>query len=201
MRSLTSGAASSRPKDSGDPMAINVKLLSYLTSAGARYIVFPHRVEFTAQEVAEASHVPGRELVKLVVLRDSEGEHLVVALPASMSVSLRHLERLTGRHALSLASEHELRALFPDCQVGAAPPFGHLYGVQVLMDPCLLAEPHVYFQAGNHGEVVSMRCDEFVRLARPARARECFHAAVSAVRQAGAAGEASEAHAAHAGQS
>jgi Ala-tRNA(Pro) deacylase len=159
-------------------MPINPKLLAFMTASGARYKVFPHHLEYTSQQVAEASHVPGRGLVKAVVLRDAESSYLVAALPASMNVDLERLEQLTGRRKLALASEHELRLLFPDCQIGAAPPFGHLYGIAVIVDPCLLDGPEIYFQAGNHREVVSMSRDEFRLLARPTCASECFHAAL-----------------------
>jgi Ala-tRNA(Pro) deacylase len=141
--------------------------------------VFPHQIEFTAQEIAEASRVPGRELVKLVVLRDAEGSYLGVALPASARVDLARLERVSNRRGLKLACEHELRLLFPDCQIGTAPPFGHVYGLSLLLDPCLLQAPEIYFQAGNHREVVSMSRDEFRLLARPTCAGECLHAPAS----------------------
>ena len=163
-------------------MSVNAKLLSYLTSAGARYKVFPHQIEYTAQEIAEATCVPGRELVKLVVLRDAEGSYLGVALPASVRADLERLERVSHRRGLKLASEHELHLLFPDCQIGTAPPFGHIYGLSLLMDPCLLQAPEIYFQAGNHREVVSMSRDEFRLLARPACAGECLHGPAAAPR-------------------
>jgi Ala-tRNA(Pro) deacylase len=163
----------------GARMPINAKLLSYLTSAGARYKVFPHQIEFTAQEIAEVSRVPGRELVKLVVLRDADGSYLGVALPASARADLARLERVSNRRGLKLASEHELRLLFPDCQIGTAPPFGHVYGLSLLLDPCLLQAPEIYFQAGNHREVVSMSRDEFRLLARPTCAGECLHGPAS----------------------
>ncbi|MGH7741492.1 MAG: aminoacyl-tRNA deacylase [Candidatus Eiseniibacteriota bacterium] len=158
-------------------MPINPKLLAHLSAAGARYKVFPHRLEFTSQEIAEASCVPGRDLLKLVVLRDAEGSYLAAALPACMKVELQHLGRALGRRALAPATEHELKLLFPDCAIGTAPPFGHLYGIAVVMDPCLLVDDTIYFQAGSHREVVSMNREEFLALARPQRAAECFHTA------------------------
>jgi Ala-tRNA(Pro) deacylase len=84
-----------------------------------------------------------------------------------------------------------MRLLFPDCQIGSEPPFGHLYGIAVVMDPCLLDGDQVYFQAGNHREVVSMGRDEFRLLARPTCAARCFHAAAAGACAPG------EAHAAH----
>jgi Ala-tRNA(Pro) deacylase len=161
-------------------MPVNAKLLAYLTAAGARYQVFPHQVEYTSQEIAEASHVPGRGLIKLVVLRDAQGSYLVAALPACMNVNLEKLERLVGRGTLTLASEHELRLLFPDCQIGSGPPFGHLYGLTMVMDPCLFESDQVYFQAGSHREVVGMGIGEFRRLARPQCATACFHLVATA---------------------
>jgi Ala-tRNA(Pro) deacylase len=158
-------------------MPINPKLLAYLTAAGARYQVFPHRLEYTAQEVAEASHVAGRELIKAVVLKDERSSYLVAALPACAILDLERLARLAGRARLSLASEHELRLLFPDCSVGCGPPFGQVYGISVIVDPCLLESDEIYFQAGGHREIVRMSRGEFLRVASPLRAAGCFHTA------------------------
>lgn len=172
-------------------MPINPKLLAYMSASGARYKVFPHHLEYTSQKIAEASHVPGRGLVKSVLLRDADASYVLAALPAHAIVDLAQLEHITGRRQLALASEHEMRLLFPDCQIGSEPPFGHLYGIAVVMDPCLLDGDQVYFQAGNHREVVSMGRDEFRLLARPTCAARCFHAAAAGACAPG------EAHAAH----
>lgn len=161
-------------------MPINPKLLAYLTAAGARYQVFPHRLEYTSQEVAEASHVAGRELIKTVVFKDECSSYLVAALPACSCVDLERLARFSGHGRLELASEHELRLLFPDCSIGCGPPFGQVYGISVIVDPCLLESDEIYFQAGSHREVVRMSRDEFLRVAHPQRAAGCFHATLPA---------------------
>ena len=182
-------------------MPINPKLLAYLTASGARYKVFPHEEVYTAQEVAEASHITGRGLAKLVVLRDAGSSYLVVALPASSSVDLERVAHASSRTGLALAGEHEIRLLFPDCQIGSAPPFGHLYGIALLTDPCLMEAGEIYFQAGNHREVVGMTSEEFRRLARPAVAPECLHAPNAERRPAQAAPHVESTNAAQRGHS
>ena len=88
------------------------------------------------------------------------------------------LKRMTGRHELGLASEEEMSRLFPDCDLGAMPPFASLYGMPLYLDACFRSEPDVYFQAGNHHEVVRMRYADFERLAGPPAGVFCMHGAL-----------------------
>lgn len=156
-------------------MALNPRLEAFLDSQHARYRVVAHPDAFTAQGVAAASHVPGREVVKVLVLRDAEGDHLMVAVPAPERVDLGIVERATGHRGLRLAEESEISELFPDCALGAMPPFGHLYGMDLYVDGCLRRARELHFQAGSHRELVEMPYPDYVRLARPAAAGLCFH--------------------------
>jgi Ala-tRNA(Pro) deacylase len=157
-------------------MSLNRKLAELLDRHPVPFEILPHPEAFTAQEVAQRTHVPGRRLAKVVLLRDAAGAFLMVALPASEHVDLRAVRHASGREGLVLASEDELGRLFPDCESGAMPPIGHLYGVSMIVDACLM-EDEIFFQAGNHHEVVRMRFEDFARIARPFVEGGCLHGA------------------------
>lgn len=146
-------------------MAISVKLRRLLEGSRARFEVIPHPEEFTALEVAHSAHVTGHRLAKVVIMRDANGGDLMVVLPASHHLNPEMLQRVSGRPGIQLESETELQRLFPDCELGAMPPFGHLYGMTTYVDPCLKHEDEIYFQAGNHHELVKMRFDTYAKLA------------------------------------
>lgn len=157
-------------------MAPNDRLRRFLDEQHADYQVLPHREAFTAQEVAGASHVPGREVAKVLVVRESGGGYLMLVLPAPCRVDLAALGTATGKRKLALASEVEFERLFPDCETGAMPPFGNLYGLPVYIDACFAGAEEIVFQAGNHHEVVRMRYPEYARLVKPIAGEFCLHA-------------------------
>lgn len=156
-------------------MSINARLQRLLDEARTGYAVLPHRDADTAQEVAATSHVKGRRLAKVVVMRDIEGADFLVVVPADVAIDASALRRVTGRIGVRLEDERELARLFPDCEVGAMPPFGHLYHMPMFVDPCLLEDVDVFFQAGNHHEIVLMRTAEYSRIARPFEVVGCMH--------------------------
>lgn len=156
-------------------MPINSRLLQFLTRCGARYTVYPHDEAFAALRRAEthAHHMP--ELARAVAWLDPDGACVLAVMPASAEPIADRISELAGYTGARAASPAELRARFPDCEVGTMPPFGHLYGCATLMDPCLLEADRIYFQAGNRREVVGMWRDDFDHLALPQRARTCLH--------------------------
>jgi Ala-tRNA(Pro) deacylase len=156
-------------------MAICERLQRLFEREGAEHRVLPHAEAFTAAEVAAASHLPGREVAKVVVLSDKSGSYLMVALPAPTWLDVEAVARATGRHGLRLAPEPEFARLFPDCDAGAMPPFGELYGMPVYVDACLRRSHEIVFQAGNHREVVVMPYAEYERLAQPVVGPLCLH--------------------------
>jgi Ala-tRNA(Pro) deacylase len=156
-------------------MAINERLRRFLDQAQVAYEVLPHREAFTAQEVAAAAHVSGRRLAKVLALREQGGGALMVVLPAACRLDLPALQHATGRHRLSLIGEDEMAALFPDCDTGAMPPFGNLYGMPVYVDGCFQLDQDILFQAGNHREVVRMPYAAYARLTRPEVGEYCLH--------------------------
>jgi Ala-tRNA(Pro) deacylase len=131
------------------------------------YQVIPHREAFTSQEVAQATHVPGRRVAKVVVLREARGSFVMAVLPASEHLDLSVFRHMTGRQGVSMAGEVELTRLFPDCELGAMPPFGKLYQLPTYVDACFWNSEDFYFQAGNHHEVLRMRFADYERIAGP----------------------------------
>jgi len=147
-------------------MPILKRLRQFLDANGVDYEVHSHAKAYTAQEVAAAEHVPGRELAKVVMLRD-DAEFLMAVLPAPYHVDLEQVGKVTGRRGLHLAREAEFSDLFPGCEPGAMPPFGNLYGIPVWVDAALTRDEEIAFNAGNHEQTVHMKYVDFARLVHP----------------------------------
>jgi Ala-tRNA(Pro) deacylase len=141
------------------------RLKEYLTTHRVEYESIPHAPAPTAQGVAAAAHISGKEIAKSVLVK-LDGELAMVVLPASELIDLARLEQLTGTRA-ELAREHEFRDRFPDCEVGAMPPFGNLYGMEVYVGENLGEEEWIAFNAGSSRELVKLRYQDFERLVRP----------------------------------
>lgn len=154
---------------------LNERSKRLLEENRVEYETLTHREAFTAQGVAEASHVSGWRMAKVLVVRPDHGPSLMVVLPASCRLELGALAGLLGKGHVSLLSEADLVRLFPDCEPGAMPPFGGLYGLPVYVDACLPTADEIVFQAGNHREVVRMKYAEFERVAKPVVAEFCRH--------------------------
>jgi Ala-tRNA(Pro) deacylase len=148
-------------------MTISARLKWYLDSHGVKYEVVPHPPSRSSLESARAARVPGERLAKSVLLEDERG-YVMAVLPASRRISLRDLEEQLERH-LELASESELSELFRDCEVGAVPPVGAAFGIPTVVDDSLMNAPDVYFEAGDHEDLVHMRGLEFLTLFTGAR--------------------------------
>lgn len=138
----------------------------FLREAHATYTVVPHKPAYTAQEEAAAAHVPGRDWAKVVICI-VDGRPIQAVLPAPLNVNLDQLLELTGGSVIRLAREEELRALFPDCEAGAMPPFGPLYGQRVFVDVALASEPAIVFNAGTHTQAIRMRWADFAASTKP----------------------------------
>jgi Ala-tRNA(Pro) deacylase len=138
----------------------------FLREAHVSYTVLPHRPAYTAQAEAAAIDVPDRNWAKVVVCF-IDGEPIEAVLPAQLSVNLDRLLELAGGYEIHLARGDELLRLFPDCEPGAVPPFGPIYGQAVFVDVALAAEPDVFFNAGTHTEAIRMRWADFAASIRP----------------------------------
>ncbi len=144
------------------------KLKEFLDHEGVPYVTVAHSPAFTAQEIAASAHVRGRELAKTVIVK-LDGRMTMVVLPSDRLVDLEQLRAETGANDAELASEREFRDRFPDCDVGAMPPFGNLFDMPVLVDTTLAEDEEIVFNAGSHTELVRMAYADFERLARPRR--------------------------------
>jgi len=142
------------------------KLKEFLDQNRIKYVTVSHSPAYTAQEVAASAHVSGREMAKTVVL-DIGGKLAMAVLPANRKVVLQDLQDLTGSEAVRFASEEEFASRFPDCEVGAMPPFGNLYGMDVYVAPALEGDEQIAFNAGSHTEIIRMAYADFARLVHP----------------------------------
>ncbi len=147
-------------------MAISQRLKDYLDSRHAHYQVLYHEAAYTAPAVAHALHVPGKELAKVVILKVDE-KFVMTVLPSTWSVDLSRLRAVLQGNEVRLATEEEIGALFPDCEIGSMSPFGNLYGLQVYVDQSLAQDEEIVFQGGTTHEAVRMRYQDFAALARP----------------------------------
>jgi Ala-tRNA(Pro) deacylase len=125
-----------------------------------------HSPAYTAQEVAQSAHVTGNEFAKVVIV-ELDGEIAMVVLPATRKVVLQDLRDLTGADEVKFASEEAFTASFPDCETGAMPPFGNLYGMDVYAAESLANNQEIAFNAGTHIEIIRMSFRDFDRLVRP----------------------------------
>ena len=147
-------------------MPLTERLRRFLDSNRAEYTLTVHPKAFTAREVAAAEHLPAREVAKTVVVF-GDAEYHIVVIPANKLVDFQELRPTLGLSQVRLATESELGRLFPDGELGAMPPIGSLYGLDVHLDGSLAGESHIAFNAGTHREVIHMRTAEFRRLVRP----------------------------------
>ncbi|MFZ0288090.1 MAG: YbaK/EbsC family protein [Candidatus Sulfotelmatobacter sp.] len=142
------------------------KLREFLDSHNIRYMIFSHSLAYTAQGIAALTHISGKELAKTVIVRIDRDLAMAV-VPASRHVDLPLLKRAVGAQTVELASEQEFKDKFPDCEAGAMPPFGNLYGMAVYADESLSSNKEITFNAGTHRELMRMDWVDLVRLVEP----------------------------------
>jgi Ala-tRNA(Pro) deacylase len=147
-------------------MPIPDRLRNCLERNGVSYEVIDHPSAWTAQRVAEVTHIPGRDVAKAVIVRDGDTHHMIV-LAADCVVDLDRLGEALGLRQPTLSTEEELSALFPDCEVGAMPIFGNLYNMPVAADDELAREPTIAFPAGNHRQCLRVDTQAFLQLVNP----------------------------------
>lgn len=147
-------------------MACKERLKKYLKDKGVEFKTMTHPEVYTAQEVAAAQHVPGKQLAKVVVAEADE-RLVMLALPASRLVDFKKLKTLLGAKKVRLAKEEDFSSSFPDCEIGAMPPFGNLYDVPVYVDSSLTEGPEIVFRAGTHRDTMKVRYADFERLVKP----------------------------------
>jgi len=148
----------SRKKEDAMPIR---RLREFLDSHGVKYFVVSHSPAYTAQEIAASAHVPGNELAKTVIVT-IEGKLAMVVLPASRQLDLERLRDIAGTRDAGLAGEDEFSFLFPECEIGAMPPFGNVFVAEELE-----ADDDIAFNAGSHTELVRLAYRDFKRLVNP----------------------------------
>src|SRR3989338_1278081 len=147
-------------------MPILGKLREVLDQAKISYEVYNHPLAFTAQEIAATQHMSGREMAKVVILK-VDGSFVMAVVPAGRLVNLRKVRLGLGVQNVSLATEDDFAALFPECEIGAMPPFGNLFGLPVYVDSSLEEDETIFFNAGNHVQTVRMKYRDFKELVGP----------------------------------
>ncbi|MBI1745288.1 MAG: YbaK/EbsC family protein [Acidobacteria bacterium] len=147
-------------------MSISTKLKTYLDQNHIKYTSIIHSQAFTAQEIAQIMHVPGKELAKTVAVK-ADGKMMLAVLPASYHVNLSILRDAIGAGKVELATESEFMKHFPECEIGAMPPFGNLYDLPVYVSAVLTRDHEIVFNAGTHTDAIRMKYADFERLVYP----------------------------------
>ena len=142
------------------------KLKEFLDSNKVKYVTISHSMAYTATEIAASAHIPEKELAKTVVLK-IDGKMAMAVLSASHKVDFDHLKGTLGAGSVELASEVEFKDRFSDCDIGAMPPFGNLYGMEVFVADSLAEDKEIAFNAGSHTELIKLSYGDFERLVKP----------------------------------
>jgi Ala-tRNA(Pro) deacylase len=153
-------------------MSISSKLKNYLDREHVHYEILPHQEAYRAVTIAHTLHAPEKEMAKVVIVK-IDGRFVMTVLPASWNVDLHRLRELFAPRHVRLATEDEIKELFPDCELGSMPPFGNLYGLVVYVDRSLAEDEQIIFQGGTYSEAVRMRYADFAALVFPVVAE--FH--------------------------
>jgi len=141
-------------------------LKAFLDKQGVKYVSIQHSAAFTAPEVAASAHVSGRDFAKTVIVL-IEDQMAMVVLPANRLLVISELRDMLDSNHVRLASEAEFRDVFPDCEIGAMPPFGNLYGMRTYVTSNLADESEIAFNAGTHTEVIKLAYVDFERVVKP----------------------------------
>ena len=149
------------------------KLKEFLDGQGVKYVSINHSAAYTAQEIAASAHVHGKELAKTVMVT-LDGRMAMAVLPASRKISFDLLRAASGAEDAQLAGEQAFGDLFPGCEVGAMPPFGNLYGMEVYVSKLLSADEEIAFNAGSHTELIRLAYKDFERLVGPKVAKIAY---------------------------
>ena len=155
-------------------MACKERLEKYLRDNGVEFQTMTHRTAFTAQEMAAAQGVKGKQVAKVTMV-NVDGKVVMLVMPASYRIDFVKLKNVLEAKETRLAVEEEFSALFPDCDTGAMPPFGNLYDIPVLADRVLTEDPEIVFQVGTHRDTMRIAYKDYARLARPIVADFAVH--------------------------
>ena len=142
------------------------KLKKFLDDQKVKYVTIGHSLAYTAQEIAASAHIHGKDLAKTVIVK-IDGEMAMAVLPASFKLDFKTLKQIIGAKNVELAAEKEFQDRFPGCALGAMPPFGNLYDMEVYADKALSEDEKIAFNAGSHTELIQLFYKDFERLVAP----------------------------------
>jgi Ala-tRNA(Pro) deacylase len=145
---------------------LNKQLQDFLEKNHVKYDVVKHTPAYTAQEIAAMAHVPGKHLAKTVIVK-IDGKLAMLVTPSTIKINFDKLKKELHARQLDLASEYEFQDQFPGCEVGAMPPFGNLFDMDVYADECLMEDREIAFNAGNHTELVKITYNDWQKLVKP----------------------------------
>ncbi|UCC75680.1 MAG: YbaK/EbsC family protein [Anaerolineales bacterium] len=148
-------------------MTCRKRLEKLFREEGVKFSVSKHAEVYSAQRVAGALHIPGEQLAKVVMVK-ANGEMTMLVLPAPYRLDFKKVKKALKTKDVQLATEEEFATHFPDCEVGAMPPFGRLYNLEVYVDRALTTQPEIAFPAGSHREIMQVAYADFERLGEPA---------------------------------
>jgi Ala-tRNA(Pro) deacylase len=146
-------------------MEIPKRLIDCLNQNKVQYEILHHPEAVTAQRIAQAEHVKGRHHAKVVMLKAGD-QRLMTVLPADHQIDLEKVEKAVGKPA-SLDKEDEFQSLFPDCAIGAMPPFGNLYNLPTYVDKHLAEQDYIVFEAGTHADAIKMSYRDYEKIVKP----------------------------------
>lgn len=146
----------------------------FISQSGRGYEVLSHPATFTAQRTAQAVHVPGDEMAKTVILRVDD-EPVVAVVPATHRVDPERVRTLLHAGTVELAEEADFTRLFPDCALGALPPFGSQYGMKTIVDEAMARDERIVIESNSLEEAIRMRYSDYEALERPIVAEISYH--------------------------
>lgn len=145
---------------------IATRLTNLLRKEHIEYVTIPHASTYTARETAASANISNINFAKTVIVK-IDGQFAMAVLPAQYKIHLGLLKRETGASQVELASEEDFENLFPECETGAMPPFGNLYGMDVYVEDSLLDDEEIAFNAGSHTELIKLSYHDFMNLVQP----------------------------------
>lgn len=142
------------------------KLMDFLDDNNVKYVTISHSPAYTSHEIAASAHIPAKELAKTVIVR-ADDKLVMAVLPATHRIILLELQKALGASHVQIAREEDFKDVFPGCALGAMPPFGNLYKVEVVVAQRLTEDKEIAFNAGTHTELIKLAYSDFDRVVKP----------------------------------
>lgn len=149
-------------------------VVEFLDKSKVKYEVSKHQPAFTAQQMAAEEHEPGKYVAKPVIVK-ADDKYVMCVLSACYKIDLSALKKQLGAKKVKLVEEKDIGKIFPDCELGAEPPFGNLYDMPTIMDKALEEDDHIMFQAGSHEKAIRMSMADYRKLVEPKVLQFSYH--------------------------